>query len=346
MGEVGRNHRIVATATPLRLSFVGGGTDIPDFYLEHGGAVVSTTLDKYIYVTVKHHGPPFAERFRINYSKAENVDRIDDIENGIVRECLRLLDMDMPLFISTIADLPGSSGLGSSSSFAVGLLYALHLLRGEDVSAGQLAEEASHVELCMLKGPIGKQDQYAAAFGGLNHIAFDQSGRVHIDPVWLSGDDRRALFGHSLLFWTGIQRDANQILADQQRGISSRLAELHAMRDMANACRDMLLRTFDPLRFGALLHQGWETKQRLSTLISNERIDHWYRAALAAGALGGKMAGAGGGGFLYLVVPPGRQAEVRHTLREMHEVPVAYEPRGARKLFTSIAYRTLDFAQT
>ena len=164
--------RAVTTITPQRLGFAGGGTDLPAFYRQHGGAVLSSAIDKYIYVTVKRHSPLFNENYRLSYSKTEHVNSLDEIENDIARECLRLVDVEPPLFIATASDLPVSSGLGSSSSFAVGLLYALHTLRGEDVSAGQLAEEACHVELNVLGHPIGKQDQYAAAFGGLNYISF------------------------------------------------------------------------------------------------------------------------------------------------------------------------------
>ena len=180
--------RAVTTITPQRLSFAGGGTDLPDFYEQHGGAVVSSTIDKYLYVTVKRHSPLFNEVYRLSYSKTEHVDHLEDIENDIARECLKLVHVEPPLFIATAADLPAQSGLGSSSSFAVGLLYALHTMRGEEVSAGQLAEEACHVEIGLLKRPIGKQDQYAAAFGGLNYMSFQRDGRVHqcaLSASWL-----------------------------------------------------------------------------------------------------------------------------------------------------------------
>jgi D-glycero-alpha-D-manno-heptose-7-phosphate kinase len=327
--------RFVTTVTPLRLSFAGGGTDFADYYRQHGGAVVSTAIDKYIYVTIKQHSELFGEKFRLNYSKAESVNNIDEIENAIARECLRLLRVDEPLFVSTIADLPGSSGLGSSSSFAVGLLYALHVLRGQDVSAGQLAEEATEVEINLLKRPIGKQDQYAAAFGGLNHIVFDPSGRVNIDALHLPIDDLNAMFAHCMLFWTGVQRDAGDVLSEQQRNIGERQAELHVLHEMAGRCRDLLLSRFDPKRFGAILHEGWMAKQQLSRGVSNSQINAWYQLALERGALGGKIAGAGGGGFLYLVVPPERQPGVRQALAGMTEVAVGFEPRGSRLLFTN-----------
>lgn len=324
--------RLVTTITPQRLSFVGGGTDLRDFYARDGGAVVSTTIDKYIYVTVKQHSPLFKENFRLNYSITEHVDRLDDIQNVIARECLRLLDVEPPIYISTIADLPAFSGLGSSSAFAVGLLHALHALRGEEVSAGQLAEEACRIEIDVLGRPIGKQDQYAAAFGGLNHFNFLPDERVTLDHLWPGADTLRSLFGHSLMFWTGLQRDAGEVLGEQRRNIKDRLAELRGMREATLTCRNMLLNNFDPREFGALLDQGWQAKRRLSSQISNSSIDRWYRDAIAAGAYGGKLAGAGGGGFLFFVAPPDRHPAVRAALSDMTEIHIGYEPRGSRIL--------------
>lgn len=325
--------RSVTTITPQRLSFAGGGTDLPDFYREHGGAVLSSTINKYIYVTVKRHSPLFNEAYRLSYSKTEHVHRLEDIENDIARECLRLVHVDPPLFIATAADLPASSGLGSSSSFAVGLLYALHAMRGEEVSAGQLAEESCHVEIEVLGRPIGKQDQYAAAFGGLNYISFQPDGRVHLDSLWLPGDGMGALFRNSLLFWTGMQRDAGDILEEQRHNIKDTGATLIAMRDMAAECRDLLLaHPDDTLKLGTLLDAGWRAKRGLASKITSDDIDRCYARALAAGAIGGKITGAGGGGFLWIVAPPERHGQVRAALSEMVDVSVAYEARGARIL--------------
>jgi D-glycero-alpha-D-manno-heptose-7-phosphate kinase len=325
--------RAVTTITPQRLSFAGGGTDLPDFFRQHGGAVVSTTIDKYIYVTVKRHSPLFNEAYRLSYYKTEHVNSLDEIENDVARECLRLVTVDPPLFIATTSDLPASSGMGSSSSFAVGLLYALHRLRGEDVSMGQLAEEASHVEIEMLGHPIGKQDQYAAAFGGLNYITFNSNGRVHLDPLWLPNGGTGTLFNNSMLFWTGLQRDAGNILEEQKAKMESTMDTLVKMRDMAAECRDMLLVSHKDLReFGAILDSGWQAKRSLASKISSSQIDDYYARGLEAGAIGGKIAGAGGGGFLYLVVPPESQDRVRTALSDMVDVPFSYEPRGVRLL--------------
>lgn len=319
--------------SPQRLSFAGGGTDLPDFYRRHGGAVISATINKYLYVTVKRHSPLFNETYRLSYSRTEHVNTLDEIENDVARECLRLIHVEPPLFIATAADLPASSGLGSSSSFAVGLLYALHTMRGENVSAGQLAEEACHVEIGMLKRPIGKQDQYAAAFGGLNFITFQPDGRVHLDHIWLPDNRTASLFRNSMLFWTGTQRDAGSILEQQRASITETSETLVQMRDMAGDFRDVLLQERnDPARLGAILDAGWRAKRSLASKISSSEIDVYYERARAAGALGGKIAGAGGGGFLYLVVPPENQATVRAALSEMVDVAVDYEPRGARLL--------------
>lgn len=325
--------RAVTTITPQRLSFAGGGTDLPDFYRRHGGAVVSSTIDKYIYVTVKRHSPLFNELYRLSYSKTEHVNSLDEIENDIARECLRLVEVEAPLFIATASDLPVSSGLGSSSSFAVGLLYALHMMRGEDVSAGQLAEESCHVEIEVLRKPIGKQDQYAAAFGGLNYIAFQRDGRVHLDSVWPPGNGASGLFRKIMLFWTGVQRDAGEVLQEQRSNIVHTSDTLIEMCGMAAACRDLLLECPDDIdRLGALLNAGWRAKRSLASTITTSDIDRYYDCAITGGAVGGKIAGAGGGGFLLLLVPPERQETVRAALRGMIDIPVAYEPRGARPL--------------
>lgn len=325
--------RAVTTVTPQRLSFAGGGTDLPDFYREYGGAVVSTTVDKYIYVTVKRHSHLFNEAYRLSYSKTEHVNSLDEIENDVARECLRLVHVDPPLFIATAADLPASSGMGSSSSFAVGLLYALHIMRGENVSAGQLAEEASHVEIEMLGRPIGKQDQYAAAFGGMNYITFNSNGRVNLDPLWLPSNGACTLFENSMLFWTGQQRDSEDILSEQRANIDVKKDTLLAMCKMAAKCRDALLLVHEDLNgFAQLINSGWNAKRTLASKISSSQTDACYLRALEAGALGGKIAGAGGGGFLYLVVPQPFQGAVRASLKEMVDVSIRYEPRGVRLL--------------
>ena len=328
---------MVVTRTPLRVSFAGGGTDLSDFY-EHGhGTVFSTTIDKYIYVTVKRHGPVFDEQIRLNYSKSEQVNRIDEIENDIARECLRFLEIEPPIYVSTVADLPASTGLGGSSSFAVGLLNALHAFRGERVSAGQLAEEASYIEIDVLRQPIGKQDQYAAAFGGLNSFCFKAGGGVTVEPQRLANGALSGLFGNIMMFWTGHQRDSSAVLAEQKSNTSKKMESLLKMRD--HACQLQALTCngrFDVTKFGRILDEGWQLKRQLATTITNNQIDAWYHAAIAAGAEGGKLCGAGGGGFLLFLAKPERREAVRQALNGLTEVSVAYEAHGSYVLLSTV----------
>jgi len=324
---------LVLTRTPLRVSFAGGGTDLPDFYEQEYGAVLSMTIDQYLYVTVKRHGELFSEPIRLNYSETEQVQTVEQIRNAIARECLRFLQVEPPIYISTIADLPEFSGLGSSSSFAVGLLNALHTYRGERVSAGQLADEASHIEIDVLKRPIGKQDHYAAAYGGLNLFCFRPGGRVTVETQRLAHDALDRLFAHTLVFWTGITRDAGQILAEQQRNTPQNLALLQAMRGHAEELQRLVRDGFNPLAFGDILDATWTLKRQLAHTISTVRIDAWYEQAKRAGAIGGKICGAGGGGFLLLVMPPERRDAVRQALAELREIRIAYEAQGSRVLW-------------
>jgi D-glycero-alpha-D-manno-heptose-7-phosphate kinase len=324
----------VLTSTPLRVSFAGGGTDLSEFYQQSYGAVLSTSIDKFLYVQVKRHGKLFHEQYRLNYSETETVDRLSAIKNDIGRECLRLLKVEAPVYISTVADVPASSGLGSSSTFAVGLLNALHVLQGERVSVGQLAEEAAHIEIDVLKRPIGKQDHYAAAVGGLNYLHFYADGRVTIEPLSLPEGTIDRLFDHLLLFWTEMRRDAAAVLVDQKRNTSNQMANLTTMREQATAQRELLQKGLDILEFGRLLDEGWQLKRQLAHGISNSQVDTWYQSARDAGAIGGKLCGAGGGGFLLFIVPPEHQQDVRHALGGLKEVPLGYEAQGSRILFS------------
>jgi D-glycero-alpha-D-manno-heptose-7-phosphate kinase len=318
------------TRTPLRISLAGGGTDLADFY-EHGyGQVLSTAIDKYVYVTVKRHSELFYEPIRINYSRTEQVNGIEEIENGIARECLKLLAIEPPIYLSVVGDMPASTGLGGSSSFAVGLLHALHALRGERVSAGQLAEEASYIEIDVLKEPIGKQDQYAAAFGGLNAFRFEPGGRVTVEPQRIAAHELAAFFDHTLLLWTGMQRDASSVLEEQRRNTQEKLDTLRQIRDHAEQLRLLVSKgELDPVVVGRTLHETWQRKRELASSISTDRIDRWYDDAMAAGAEGGKLCGAGGGGFLLLFVRPHNRQRVRNALSDLVEVRVKPEVQGS-----------------
>ncbi len=324
---------IVVTRTPLRVSFAGGGTDLPDFYERQYGAVLSTAIDKYIYVTVKRHGDLFDEPIRLNYSKTEQVKEIEEIENNIARECLRFLKVDPPIYISTVADLPASTGLGGSSSFAVGLLNALHAFRGQRVSAGQLAEEASYIEIDVLKQPIGKQDQYAAAFGGVNFFSFNSSGTVTVEPQRVSNGWMEELFDHVMMFWTDIRRDSSSVLAEQKSNTPAKMEYLLRIRGHAHELQDILSNgEFDPTALGRVLDEGWRLKRQLAGSITNPQIDAWYDRAMESGAEGGKICGAGGGGFFLFIVRPEKQDSVRESLNNLTEIRVGHEVHGSRVL--------------
>jgi len=324
---------MVVTRTPLRISFAGGGTDLAAFYERDYGAVLSTAIDNYIYVTVKPHSPLFNEPIRLNYSRSEEVHRIDELENDIARECLSFMDMEPPIYVSTVGDHPASSGLGSSSAFAVGLLNALHAYRGERVTAGQLAEEASHIEIDVLGQPIGKQDQYAAAFGGVNFFRFNPGGGVTVEPLRPSHGALSTLFDHILLFWTGHQREAGAVLREQEQNTISHADSLLRMRGHAHELQELMSDgPVDPAVVGRILDDGWQLKRSLASTISTDSIDHWYQSALEAGASGGKLCGAGGGGCILLVAPPERHDAVREVLHDLVEVPVTYEVYGSRVL--------------
>jgi D-glycero-alpha-D-manno-heptose-7-phosphate kinase len=331
--SVGRRApRLIVTRTPLRISLAGGGTDLPAFYERDYGAVFSSAIDNYIYVTVKPHSPLFNEPIRLNYSKSEEVHRVDELENDIARECLRFMEIEPPIYISTVGDHPASTGLGSSGAFAVGLLNALHAYRGERVTAGQLAEEASYVEMDMLGQPIGKQDQYAAAFGGLNFFVFKPGGAVTVEPQRINSRTLRELFDSMLLFWTGHQRDASQVLSEQQKNTGAKMDSLLAMRAHAHRLQELLHAegTVDVEEVGRILDETWELKRTLASAITNDQIDFWYRCAREAGAVGGKLCGAGGGGCILFVVPVERQDRVREALNGLIEVAVGHEVHGSQ----------------
>jgi D-glycero-alpha-D-manno-heptose-7-phosphate kinase len=327
-----RAPRLIVTRTPLRISLAGGGTDLPAFYEREYGAVFSAAIDNYIYVTVKRHSPLFNEPIRLNYSKSEEVHEVDELENEIARECLRFMEIEPPIYISTVGDHPASTGLGSSSAFAVGLLNALHAFRGERVTAGQLAEEASYVEMDMLGQPIGKQDQYAAAFGGLNFFVFKPGGAVTVEPQRMAKGALRELFDSMLLFWTGHQRDAGTILTEQQENTALKMDSLLSMRGHAHRLQQLLhaAGAVDVMEVGRILDETWQLKRGLASSITTDQIDAWYRRARDAGAAGGKLCGAGGGGCMLFVVPPDRQNQVRAALSDLTEVAVSHEVHGSQ----------------
>lgn len=321
---------MIIVQAPLRVSFLGGGTDFPDYYREDGGAVLSCAIDKYIFVTVKQR---FDHLLRIGYTRQEMVERVADIQHELIRESLRKTQIEEGLEITTMGDIPSAgSGLGSSSTVTVGALHALYSYLGELITAERLAQEACQIEIETLGKPIGVQDQYIAAFGGLRLFEFGRDGTVRSEKLDLRPGMLMRLNESLLLFFTGVTRKADTILGEQKRNIHDRRAILGEMQDMARHARDELVAgRLEGL--GEMLHQGWELKKKLASQISNGGIDEMYAAARKAGALGGKITGAGGGGFLLLFCPPERRSAVRSALAHLQELPFQVERDGSKVIF-------------
>jgi D-glycero-alpha-D-manno-heptose-7-phosphate kinase len=322
---------VIITRTPLRISFAGGGTDLPSFYRDHGGgAVTSAAIDRYIHVLVN---PKFDRSIRVAYSRTENVDRLEELQHGLVREAMRLAGIHESLEIHTIADIPSEgTGLGSSSTLTVGLLNALYAQQGILKGPAELAEEACRIEIEMLGGALGKQDQYIAAFGGVDYFEFSPDGTVRTAPIPLSARDRDALGEHLSLFYTGTTRRAEGILKEQSDRTLENRDALVRMRTLAGEARAAIVaRDID--RLGAILDEGWQLKRNLSAGITNPAIDDRYARAKAAGATGGKITGAGGGGFLLLIHPPERSRQIADALSPMQRLSVRISPEGSRILF-------------
>ena len=325
---------MIVVQTPLRISFLGGGTDFEDFYLNHGGAVLTTAIDKYIFIIVKER---FDDMIYVNYSKKEIADSPDKLEHELVREAMKITGVTKGVEITTLADVPADGiGLGSSSSVTVGLLQALYAYQGEIVSAEALAEQACHIEIDILGKPIGKQDQYIAAFGNTRFITFDKTG-IKVESIKLSPEDKRRLNENLLLFYTGMSRNASDILSEQKANINQRLDVLSEMEKLAFKAKGIFLNGYgSPNGFGEFLHRGWELKRSLASKISNSEIDDIYEAARRAGAIGGKITGAGGGGFLLLYCRVEKQDEVRGALKGLRELPFHFEQDGSKVIFNYI----------
>jgi len=321
---------MIISKTPLRVSFVGGGTDLPEFYQDYGGAVLSAAIDKYIYVILKER---FDRRICINYSRKETVEDVEEIQHELVREAMRRTGVRDGIEITTLADIPSEgSGLGSSSAVTVGLLNALYAYQGQQQPAERLAQEACEIEIDTLKKPIGKQDQYIAAYGGVRLIRFRMAEGVEVIPATVNGGGTRRLADRLLLFFTGRTRRADEILTDQRANIPDRIAVLKDMRDQAEDLRERL-EAGDLAALGLALARGWELKKRLSNRITCDDLDELYARARAAGAVGGKIAGAGGGGFLLLYCEPAQQARVRQALSGLWELEFGLERDGSKIIF-------------
>ena len=320
---------MIISQTPLRISFLGGGTDFPDFFKKYGGRVLTAAIDKYVYCIVKER---FDRQIYINYSEKEIVSNVSEIKHELVREAMRKTGVTEGIEISFLSDIPASgSGLGSSSTVTVGVLNALYQYKGISVGAEKLAREACAIEIKILKRPIGIQDQYIAAYGGIKQFAFDKNG-TEIIPLDLSKEVLNDLNNYLMVFFTGRTRKAEGILSEQKKNITDKSKILKKMAKQAEVGTN-LLRKGEFEKFGKLLDSGWYLKKQLASKISNSEIDLFYRKALKAGATGGKISGAGGGGFLTLFVPTSKRAAVRKALHNLQEMPVGFSRDGSKIIF-------------
>lgn len=321
---------MIIVQTPLRVSLFGGGTDFPNYFREEGGRVLSTAIDKYIFVTIKER---FDRKLRVGWTSSDLVDTVDELRHELIRESFRLLGVREGVELTTMGDIPSQgTGLGSSSTVTVGALHAIHALQGDLVSADRLAREACHIELDVLGRPIGVQDQYIAAYGGLRVLEFRPDDTVDAEQIRLTPAQQRTINSNLLLFFTGITRRSEGILGEQKRNIGDRRPILRQMADLVHVARDEI--KADNLdAIGPLLDEGWRLKKQMASRISNPAIDDLYAMARRAGATGGKISGAGGGGFLLLYCPVEAQASVREALAQLQELPFRIDPDGSKVIF-------------
>lgn len=325
---------MIISRTPLRISFGGGGSDIPAYYKQHGGAVISTAINKYIYITVNKK---FDGKIRASYSKTEIVNQVSELQHELIKACLSVTGIRNSIEITSISDIPSEgTGLGSSSSYVVGLLHALYAYKGKHVTAKQLAEEACSIEIDMLKKPIGKQDQYIAAYGGFQIIRFHRDESVAVDPIICSLQTKKRLQKHIMLFYTGITRLSNTILREQTQALQTDKIVHQSMEQMveyALAMAKAIQINNDIRTFSHYVHKSWLLKQSLVKNISSPAINRWYSQGISQGAYGGKILGAGGGGFLLFIVPPAKQITVKQKLSVLEIIPCQFEPQGSKIIF-------------
>jgi D-glycero-alpha-D-manno-heptose-7-phosphate kinase len=323
---------MIITRTPFRISFVGGGSDMEPFYARHPGAVLSTSIDKYMYIS--SHRFFFQGQLRVKYSETETVNHIDELKHPLLRESMRKVGVTSGIEISSIADIPSGTGMGSSSSFTVGLLHCLHAVKREYVTHEQLAREACEIEIDILGEPIGKQDQYAAAFGGLNIIHFHPNGEVRVEPLFVKNDVYRELQENLLMFYVGNQRKASDILAEQKRN-ASREEKFDILRSMVMLVSDLrnCLYSGHLDDFGKILHENWILKQKLASQITNNEIDQIYQAGIRGGARGGKLLGAGGGGFMLFYCDKANQQRLIEELKPLETFDFDFEREGSKLIY-------------
>jgi len=339
---------MIITRTPFRISFFGGGTDYPDWYLHHGGSALATTIDKYCYLSVRYL-PPFHEhRFRVVWSKMELVSHVDEIEHPAVRAVLKYLGINRGVEIHHNGDLPARSGMGSSSAFTVGLLHAMYALCGRMISKQQLARESIHLEQEVLREVVGSQDQVSAAYGGLNHISFLTDGNIKVQPLPISRSRLEDLNSHLMLFYTGVKRTAAQVAQTYVNGLAAKQHHLERMKQMVTEAAAILSGPEDIDRFGKLLHEAWLVKRDLSAQVSNPQVDAMYETARRHGASGGKLLGAGGGGFMLLFAPPDCHKAIRDAFADLIYVPIRFEFDGSRVIFFDLDqdYEEYDSARS
>ena len=321
---------MIVTQTPLRVGLVGGGTDLPSYYRQHGGRVLNAAIDKYVYVIVKQR---FDDDIYLNYSRKEIVSQVEDVEHDLVREAMHMAGVRSGVEITTLADIPSAgSGLGSSSSVTVGLLHALFAYQGRQVSAEELAERACTIEIDRCRKPIGKQDQYAAAHGGICDLHFGPGDAVRAEQIHLPPEQHRRFTAQLMLFYTGITRTADTILGEQKANVPDKLAQLQHLRDLAGEAVAGL-RSGHPDAVGVALGRSWEAKRQLAQGVSTPTLDAAVDAAMRAGATGAKITGAGGGGFVLVVCPVEHQRAVREALAPMKDLPISIDPFGSRVIF-------------
>lgn len=324
---------MIISRTPYRISFFGGGTDYPAWYLKHGGQVIATTINKYCYITCRYLPPFFEHRIRIVYSRSEICQTIDEISHPAVREILRFLNVEHGVEIHHDGDLPARSGVGSSSSFTVGMLHACHALKGYMPTRKQLSAEAIKIEQETLKETVGSQDQVMAAYGGFNHVSFGRDGSIGVRPVTVLPSRLEELNSHLMLLFTGFVRTASTVATSWVEDVEKLAPQYRVMSQMVDEAVTLLSGRRDIAEFGRLLNEGWKAKRSLSSGISNSVIDDAYLAALGAGAVGGKLVGAGGGGFMLLFAPPERQKAVRERLHDFLHVPFKFDTDGSQIVF-------------
>jgi len=324
---------MIISRTPFRISFFGGGTDYPVWYKKNGGVVLSTTIDKYCYIVLRYFPPFFSNKHRIVWSQIELVNNVNKIQHPVVKVVLKFLKINKGIEIHHIGDLPAKTGLGSSSAFTVGLLNSLYALNGSIFSKERLAKEAIHIERDILKENVGSQDQMAVAYGGFNKIYFNGNDEFKVEPIIVTRDRISQLENHLMLYFTGFSRIASEVAKDQIKNTPQKSKELTLMYQMVDEAIDILKGKRSILEFGKLLNESWQIKKTLSDKISNSEIDNIYEKALRAGAVGGKLLGAGGGGFMIFFVAPENQPKVRKALKGLLEVPFNFEKDGSQIIY-------------